>query len=373
MSPDKAVQGDVNITATRFGAISGTLYGIQHLRFIAAMMVVVTHASGSIARLYPDWIVAHWTPGGAGVDIFFVISGFIMVLITRDGPPSPVGFWLGRVFRIVPLYWSVTLLAFLLGMLAPVYFYGRATGADLLQSLFFIRLENTLIIVRPGWTLNLEMAFYLMLSIALFAKRAYIFVILLALFSFYCVATILSDASLALAFYAFNGFMLEFALGILLALAIQSDHRIPPVWGIAIAILGFVLLHFMWPYASTISRFLVCGVPAFLIVGGTVLMEPYCRGPLSVRLSLLGDASYAIYLTHTVFVTSPINRLAVRNEEWVHTHVPPAVLTALLFSMPILVGLATHLFFERPVAAWIRRRRRGASRAEIAAAAIPTR
>lgn len=352
---------------------TGTLYGIQHLRFIAAMMVVVAHASVRIERLYPDWIVAPWNLGAAGVDIFFVISGFIMVLITRDGPPAPVDFWLGRVFRIVPLYWFVTLLAFLLGLLAPAYFAGRATGGDLLQSLLFFRLKDTLPIVRPGWTLNLEMAFYLMLSIALFAKRAYILVILLSLFSFYSVATVLSEAVPAVAFYAIHGFMLEFALGILLAMAVQRDHGIPPFWGLPIAILGFLLLYLMWPQAGTIGRFFACGIPAFLIVGGAVLIEPYCRGPLSVRLSVLGDASFAIYLTHTVFVISPIHRLAARNAAWLHAYVPPIVLTVLLLVMPILVGLATHLYFERPIAGWIRRRRRGASPAEVAASAIPTR
>ena len=90
-----------------------TIFGVQALRFVAAAMVVVTHALNREVTLYsnPPLPRAPWME--AGVDIFFVISGFIMVYILKPDT-RPGAFWLQRFTRIVPLYWFATAVALLL-------------------------------------------------------------------------------------------------------------------------------------------------------------------------------------------------------------------------------------------------------------------
>src|SRR4029077_17035692 len=93
---------------------------VQYLRGIAAMMVVWHHALGQIAL---SRLLTELPPfGGYGVDLFFVISGFIMVVTTWDKPIGPLEFMRHRIRRIVPLYWLVTLLMVLAAIAAPFMF-----------------------------------------------------------------------------------------------------------------------------------------------------------------------------------------------------------------------------------------------------------
>src|SRR5262245_57088166 len=113
---------------------------VQVLRFLAAFAVVAFHAWGVAPEGYkvPDgftsFVLAH---GGHGVDLFFVISGFIIFYATHRATLSAGAFLRRRVERIVPLYFLVTLAATLLGLTLPDIFRtpGRLTWAHVLQSL----------------------------------------------------------------------------------------------------------------------------------------------------------------------------------------------------------------------------------------------
>jgi exopolysaccharide production protein ExoZ len=149
---------------------------VQYLRGIAAMMVVWAHsmvqvsATPTFIRL-PDF-------GPYGVDVFFVISGFIMLVTTWDKPMTPREFIWHRIRRVVPLYWLATLLMVGISMVAPELFKTLKWDVlSLLKSLFFVPYDSlsfpgsTFPLLVPGWTLNYEMFFYALFAISMFLGK----------------------------------------------------------------------------------------------------------------------------------------------------------------------------------------------------------
>ena len=134
------------------------IIGIQFLRFLAASLVVLTHTLGEYDDLRSF--------GGFGVDVFFVISGFVIYLITDSGHKN---FFVKRLIRIVPIYWLFTIGISIIALLEPQLL--RSASFDVTQiiaSLFFIPYwtENAGFapILTLGWTLNFEMLFYLYIA-----------------------------------------------------------------------------------------------------------------------------------------------------------------------------------------------------------------
>src|SRR3979409_1937400 len=132
------------------------LYNLHLLRVIAALGVVYFHTT-SVAGLKLDWDV-----GSRGVDVFFVISGFIIAYI---GTTKPEQFFLRRLIRVVPFYWAATAFGVAMGAVAPSLF-PRTTSSvpHLISSLLFFPppaangdVVPTLVL---GWSLNYEMFFY---------------------------------------------------------------------------------------------------------------------------------------------------------------------------------------------------------------------
>ena len=152
------------------------LFNIQALRAVAAFLVVFVHID-RLAEL-AGFRAGTTVFGNTGVDLFFVISGFIMVVTVTERPQSPAQFFRHRVARIVPLYWLVTLAVFTLALVAPVLLQStRANPAELLKSLAFIpyrRFDGQMHpLVFVGWTLNYEMMFYALFAVGmLFSRKA---------------------------------------------------------------------------------------------------------------------------------------------------------------------------------------------------------
>jgi exopolysaccharide production protein ExoZ len=147
---------------------SSSLVSIQALRAIAALLVFWGHAINAV-HLKGEADFPHLY-GPFGVDIFFVISGFVMVYSSErlfGQPGAPITFFARRLARIVPLYWAATTI--LVWFVVPY-----ASTKAVLGSLFFgphIPSEAPLLLV--GWTLIFEMFFYVVFAIALFAKRRF--------------------------------------------------------------------------------------------------------------------------------------------------------------------------------------------------------
>jgi peptidoglycan/LPS O-acetylase OafA/YrhL len=338
------------MTVEQSGATIGP---IQCLRGIAALMVVIHHLQNQLGRL--GFEPTDWATLPSGVDIFFVISGFIMWVTTASKPErTAFVFYRDRVTRIAPLYWAITAAVVLILLAAP----GAAETAildwpHLVYSVLFIpavhpvthAYQPTLI---PGWTLNLEMFFYLIFGAAMAAAgtklklRAWL--ILFALTAVVVVGQV-SQPQGVWAFYL-QDIVGEFAVGILIGIA-YMERRLPrSSWFWMPVAAGFLILAVGGPLEAGDSRFLRWGIPASLIVFGSVFL-PHSGPPILQRL---GDWSYSLYLSHPL-------TLSASEKLWGKAGgvFPLEIFPVFAVAAAILLSGLIHRIAEVPMTRWARR------------------
>jgi exopolysaccharide production protein ExoZ len=295
-----------------------TVFNIQALRGIAALLVVYFHLQPVVHDAYGEREI--WNFGVAGVDIFFVISGFVMFYANRAQPTSIKMFLTARVLRIMPLYWFATLL--IVGLFAIGL---RPNGVHYLdaeivaKSLFLIK--STFpdgrydLVLNLGWTLIFEMFFYVVFAGLLIIESDKAALGLMA-------GLFLLTSSLGLVFrglpwfdsFVFSTLPIEFLYGAFLGFAYRTYGEKWPCTAIGLALaltaiaaliaieLGGVpgdVLYSRW-------RFLLLGVPSLMIVASALIFETAgvaCRWRLPL---LIGAASYALYLFHPVFLQAAV-------------------------------------------------------------------
>lgn len=212
---------------------------VQVLRAIAAISVVLFHTNQKVVDMYERYGITRtifnnnlYDMGVCGVDIFFVISGFIMAMITKNLHKTPNAvreFAYKRIIRIVPPYWLWTLV-----LLAVLYFlphmFSRLTFnfKEAILSLLFIPYIpvglNSSPVLAVGWTLSYEMYFYALICVGLFFPRK-IFIAGLGVF-FLITTTILyyADGDGPILYLVKNPILWEFFCGILLFEIFMSDN-----------------------------------------------------------------------------------------------------------------------------------------------------
>jgi exopolysaccharide production protein ExoZ len=281
----------------------------------------------------------------AGVDLFFVISGFIMVYSSEPlyGQPGAARqFFSRRLARIVPLYWVTTGLAIWL-MSRP---YDLQT---VLKSLFFIPYRVGDGNIQPlhgvGWTLNFEMFFYVLFAMAVGWSRKIAVPALSVGLVLIVFAGFLVQPSIAPLQFWSDPIILEFVAGMLIALAYNHGIRLPGLLRIVLvpASIG-VLLWAGEQHLPSGPRLCLWGLPAATIVACTVL--GLRRDPprwLAAPVKLLGDASYAMYLLHPLVIA-----VVFRLWQLGLNHYPmyTVLLVAIVVAQALSIG--TFMFFERP-------------------------
>jgi len=314
---------------------SADIRTLQALRAAACLLVVTYHAVNLTAGAVPPW------PNGAtGVDLFFVISGFVMVVSSRrllDGPHAWRSFLLGRIRRIVPLYWLMTWVKYGLCVAAPVITpHTRVTAWNMAASLLFVPTRDWVGIVRPvlqvGWTLNFEAIFYVLFAICLAARLHPLWMTpllaLLALAGFWRSPDWPAPFSLA------NGMVLEFAAGMAIACLSHGPRlRLPLRAAKYVLFAGFALLLLLPPPGPW--RFIAWGLPAAAILAAALALERSVGPRLPTFVLAIGDASYAIYLVHPFVVPAFVS------------HGP--LLAAASLPASIAAGLLVHRLIDAPL------------------------
>jgi exopolysaccharide production protein ExoZ len=334
--------------------------GIQILRFVAAMLVVVMHLTQAVSihitGAGPDH---YWAAGSSGVDIFFVISGFVMAASTARSPSALTArlqaawiFLKRRFLRIVPLYWFYTLAkAALLVALPGLAARSSIDPGHLTASLLFIPALSPWGFVEPtlpvGWTLNFEMLFYGVFALVIALGLPRIRFCLFALTLVFLTGRYFSDV-VPLAFYA-QTIVFEFVLGICIAHYFSRFQTWPTLAGGLALGIGLILM-FGVNWGSSADRLLTWGSAAAFLVLGALWLEPWTAKMRALSpLSFLGDASYSIYLSHTFVV--PAGVLALRKLGFQDMLVvAPTVLLAVVVS-----GCASYLWIERPMTRQLKR------------------
>ncbi|MCL6707781.1 acyltransferase [Pseudomonas sp. R2.Fl] len=323
-----------------------TLFGIQYLRAFAALAVVVFHAAERNGQ--------HFAIGAAGVDVFFVVSGFIMMAISDRLPVTPAVFLRDRLLRIAPSYWIVTTVM-VLGAAAGLFPNLRLDLGHILGSYLFIPVASPSTgqlwpVLVQGWTLNYEMFFYLVFAAALFLPSRWR---LAALAGTLCSVVLLRSALSAgepgpAAFYT-RPLIMEFAAGALLAKLWKHGALPPPLVGGALmvaAIAGFGAIHgFGLPFDERL-----CGPLAVMLVLGMLSIEVGGRLPRLPAVAYLGNSSYSIYLWHTLAIS-------VVTKAGILLSFPPLLTAATGAVAGTILGCLAYEAVEKPLQALLKRRR----------------
>jgi len=244
------------------------LQSIQVLRALAALLVVFAH----FEYIKP-------AVGGFGVDIFFIISGFIMAYIVNKSADS---FLYRRIIRIVPLYYAMTFLAAGLYLAKPSWFRSLIlTPATLAKSLLFIpyQIKDSGPVLTLGWTLNYEMFFYVSIAafIAIFGARRGMIACLVGLSLFVSISAFLHWEAYIMRFWS-SPMILEFVGGGILYYFWQhrlrsADRSVRNVF-VAIGIAALVFLPYAeYRYGLSTQRFLLFGGPSLLVACGFLCLE----------------------------------------------------------------------------------------------------
>ncbi len=349
-------------------AVRPTFRLIQILRGWAALMVVGHHATIMLAER-DHLSVPNWIAGSSGVDIFFVISGFVMTLSTAplERAMHPARTFLARrLERIAPLYWLITTVKVGVLLLAPTLaMNGLSSVRHVVLSYLFLpsvsgegRLEPVVVV---GWTLNFEMAFYALFAVALalrWRRLVALTPVLLLVPVVYLLLPFVPPRWMWMlpypTWFYMSTVLWEFWFGMLLGAAVGRVRGLP--WSLGIVLVGAGLLPLLLWDAPGVSywRGMQWGVPALAVVAGAVMLE-HRWGTRSPRWALaLGDASYSIYLVHT-FTLPAIGLWLAR---WPHRW-PGEIALAICVSMVLsaLSGMLLYRLVERPMTAWFKGRR----------------
>ena len=345
------------------------LVHVQALRALAALSVAFLHAQHDAVNLasragtalpVPDRL-----PWMAGVDVFFVISGFIMVYTSRDlfaRRGGPGIFLARRVARIVPLYWVATSLYLAVAVVVPSALNSAPPlWWQVLASYAFVPYTSQDGIAQPvlslGWTLNYEMMFYVLMALVLpLRMRASLTMLILVLVGLVAMGPAVAPSQ-PWTFWT-QPIVIEFAFGVglgwlrLRGVILDRPTRIC----LALGGLGYLAADLtVLGEGFAIMRPLAWGGPAACLVAAAALGAERPAGASRLtRLGVrIGDVSYALYLVHP-FVIRPIaavaGRMGIAGPAGLWGFIVVALAAALLASF------AVHWVFERPATAWLRRR-----------------
>ena len=328
--------------------------GLQVLRITAACMVVFTHSTFyAWERL--DRHFGVWGRGASGVTIFFVLSGFVMIYSSTKLMNKSDGWKIfadRRIVRIVPIYWIATTIKVIALLFTTGYIlHTRFDIANTLESYLFIPAHNSEGIISPvvgvGWTLNFEMMFYFLFTLALlFRLNVYRFVgsvlTLLAVGSFFR-----QPAWPAVAFYLDTRVILFFLGMVIAGLCLKGKH-IPRFIAVFLLAMGFTILLGNLPRLLQLHGLSYILAPALIVYSAASLEGSLPRIP---RFVLYGaDASYVIYLFHPFI--APVVPAALMK---VHL-MSPWLSVACSVVLALAGGCLVHQFIEAPITRWFRDR-----------------
>jgi peptidoglycan/LPS O-acetylase OafA/YrhL len=304
-----------------------------------------------------------WAWGSHGVDLFFVISGFIMTYIHLDDVRTSRGrgrYLLSRLTRIYLPYWPVLIALIAVYFLIPGL--GVEAGRDprdpmvILQSL--VMWPNTAGVLGVAWTLEHEVVFYLIIFIAILSWQTGLGVFI-AWQAASVVHALLATDSEALMRSPFSPYEIEFAMGIVCGLIIRRRSILRHSGKIAAAgailFLGVGLAQSTGAIALTEVSYpstITYGLASSLLLIGLVYKEREGWLRVPTFLTFLGGASYAIYLVHSDLITA-----LCKVTKALHLLIPAygSIVALTIALMVTLAGVGYHSVVESPIIAVSRR------------------
>lgn len=264
------------------------LDAIQIMRLLSASLVVLIHAK----------VISQ---GEWAVDLFFVISGFIIPYVATD---SVRVFFLKRILRIVPLYWAATLAITAIGLVKPALLGDTTVSlVYFLKSLFFVPFDKNGVGFSPllflGWTLNYEVYFYLLFALSMrFCHRHVLLCTSLLIIALGLLMRSVFASFSAAPFYG-DSIMLEFIVGMGLFHLWQTRRPLLFRFRYLIAVTFALVSGWLLTYYSD-DRFTNYGLLASAVF---VTIFALLMGRRMNRLLMgMGDAAFSIYITHIFII-----------------------------------------------------------------------
>lgn len=321
------------------------LYSIQYLRGVAALLVVLHHISHK-GRQYDVSSLNGLNIGNSGVDLFFIISGFIMCYTTHNKNILFSEFIKLRFQRILPLYWLFTTLALVVYWVAPQYINSSGGETGILAS-YLLLPTGERYLVNNGWTLSYEFYFYFIFSLfILFNSNSYnrYLNISLTIVSLFLV-DLWVNSSVYWVKFLFNDLLIEFVLG-MVSFMLYQQYKFNSQFSLGLVISAVVLLTYQNFYGSLFSGAFSFAIPMFLLFNGFLHLEHWFKDQkniFSAGLEKLGGSSYSLYLIHP-FVLAPMaiiySKLGIENAD---------LFTWILLIPSVLAGWITYRKIETPL------------------------
>nr|WP_242012031.1 acyltransferase [Acetobacter oeni] len=326
---------------------TSVVMSIQYMRAIAALSVVVFHQFQTIIPLTQC--------GKYGVDLFFIISGFIMIALTDRKETSPSDFVLERFVRIVPLYYIATLATLVL-VKFHIYVPHLVTSniEHVLKSVCFMpdfdKEHKLFPVLYLGWTLNYEMFFYFIFAGCLLLNTTKRIVVLIFFLIFFCTLGAANDFSSAIAKAYTDPRLLEFGAGAVLGrvFGINLDNfskEIQFLYSLSVTLFLAVM--------SLAFSSLLAAVIISIIFTAALMVERGGTLPQSRVLLYLGSASYSIYLFQSI-ASDAVKRVVLYLNYFIS--VSATVQSLLSVAGGVILGCCVFQFIEQPVTRFLRKK-----------------
>ena len=326
------------------------IHSLELLRFLAALMVLFYHSIYYARERLGSTVDYEFVSGSKGVDIFFVISGAVMVISTK----SLIGkrfdwldFFNRRLIRILPIYWlAIFIKLFVMLIASSAVLHADLDFGNIIKSLFFIPSvvegeDRVKLFIGVAWTLAFEMYFYSLFAFALFLNvNVYKFVAFGVLVPF--VFSLFKVSLLDPVWFLANDIVLEFYFGMVVGwLYINRIFLSEYIAFACFCVSSFFVFFVIERYG--LPRSLIYGVPSMILVYSLLCLEKFCVKLVTVPVLYLASASYSIYLMHPLIsplAPTVMNKIGFYNVE---------LSIAFSIILGVVVPVFIYKFFESPV------------------------
>ncbi|WP_205508284.1 acyltransferase family protein [Longitalea arenae] len=336
---------------SRHNKQDANIESVQIMRGFAALLVVLLHISIKGAQ-YGNDALKGFTIGEAGVDLFFIISGYIMCVSTIGREMNFGQFMMHRVRRILPLYWLTTTIGLIIFLYRPEII-NTSGGETSIWASYTLIPNGKRYLNSNGWTLSYEFVFYILFGLLIHRgtyKAMQLSSVLLV---------IMAAAGLLFAYpghtfhFLTSNLFLEFVYGMgIFYLFNKKIIRPNTAMGLVLCILGVLLLvaemYFHVPGQQE-SRAWLWGIPMLMVFTGFLNLEGFIKGSRSRIKKLLleaGNSSYSLYLFHPFTLSGTamcLKRLGIAYN--------PYLFAFILFTVTVTAGYLVYIYIERPLVA----------------------
>ena len=337
--------------------------GLQVLRAIAVILVVWCHAGQLLGDTGTPSLPAL---NVFGIDIFFVISGFILSLVVlrerrRPGLAPTADFMKRRLIRIYPIYWFVALLMLARLALSNNLFQSNYLPAFLLMP--SLHYPGDRLIMGYSWTMMFEMFFYLLLGLLLLKTVKWAVPSLIALLTLSVTIGAFVSILHPIWIVAGNPILLEFVFGALLSLLYASigQRRTAGIALTCIGVVASILLQMLnppaiasgfqmiWVDQGVFLRVATWGVLALVIVAGVVFWSPSMKSTLGKWAVLLGNASYSTYLVSALGLEFSARLFVKLSHPAVRSLANRIAFETFMLTAVMALGFVCYILVEKPL------------------------